>query len=93
MLHGGPQQGLRLQGSRAAISRVGTVVRAQAVAAKMETVPVDRTLNPAVAGVKPSKTMALTDLATSMKEKGIDVSSQQIRSSWCLGCGIMSKQA
>jgi aspartate/glutamate/aspartate-prephenate aminotransferase len=40
----------------------------------MEAISVDRTLNPLVAGVKPSKTMALTDLATSMKEKGIDVS-------------------
>jgi aspartate/glutamate/aspartate-prephenate aminotransferase len=36
-------------------------------------VSVDQTLNPAVASVKPSKTMALTDLATSMKEQGIDV--------------------
>lgn len=35
--------------------------------------PVDTTLNPLVASVKPSKTMALTDLATSMKESGIDV--------------------
>ncbi len=35
---------------------------------------VDTTLNPLVANVKPSKTMALTDLATSMKEQGIDVS-------------------
>ncbi|GIL58559.1 hypothetical protein Vafri_13499 [Volvox africanus] len=34
---------------------------------------VDTTLNPLVASVKPSKTMALTDLATSMKEAGIDV--------------------
>ncbi|KAJ9530043.1 hypothetical protein QJQ45_023324 [Haematococcus lacustris] len=42
--------------------------------AAMQTVDaVDSTLNPLVANVKPSKTMALTDLATSMKEKGIDV--------------------
>eukprot|EP00199_Chlamydomonas_sp_CCMP681_P002087 CAMPEP_0119103218 /NCGR_PEP_ID=MMETSP1180-20130426/1712_1 /TAXON_ID=3052 ORGANISM="Chlamydomonas cf sp, Strain CCMP681" /NCGR_SAMPLE_ID=MMETSP1180 /ASSEMBLY_ACC=CAM_ASM_000741 /LENGTH=414 /DNA_ID=CAMNT_0007087665 /DNA_START=172 /DNA_END=1416 /DNA_ORIENTATION=+ len=34
---------------------------------------VDLTLNPAVASVKPSKTMALTDLATTMREQGIDV--------------------
>lgn len=40
----------------------------------MSSVAVDQTLNPAVATVKPSKTMALTDLATSMKEAGIDVS-------------------
>ncbi|KXZ49472.1 hypothetical protein GPECTOR_21g698 [Gonium pectorale] len=36
-------------------------------------VPVDTTLNPLLTSVKPSKTMALTDLATSMKESGIDV--------------------
>lgn len=35
---------------------------------------VDGTLNPVVSNLKPSKTMALTDLATSMKEQGIDVS-------------------
>lgn len=35
--------------------------------------PVDLTLNPQVACLKPSKTMALTDLATSLKEKGVDV--------------------
>ncbi len=34
---------------------------------------VDQTLNPQVACLKPSKTMALTDLATSLKEKGVDV--------------------
>jgi aspartate/glutamate/aspartate-prephenate aminotransferase len=34
---------------------------------------VDQTLNPLVAGLKVSKTMALTDLARSMKESGIDV--------------------
>lgn len=33
----------------------------------------DKSVNPLVASVKPSKTMALTDLATSMKEKGVDV--------------------
>eukprot|EP00983_Pelagomonas_calceolata_P117058 1160379-Pelagomonas_calceolata.AAC.13 len=35
---------------------------------------VDQTINPAVAALKPSKTMALTDLALSMKEQGVDVS-------------------
>lgn len=35
---------------------------------------VDLTINPAVSALKPSKTMALTDLALSMKEQGIDVS-------------------
>jgi len=34
---------------------------------------VDQTLNPVVAGLKPSKTMALTDMARSMRESGIDV--------------------
>eukprot|EP00798_Chlamydomonas_sp_ICE-L_P000358 gene358-1748_t len=34
---------------------------------------VDQTLNPLVAGVKPSKTMALTDLALSLKEQGKDI--------------------
>lgn len=34
---------------------------------------VDSTLNPRVASLKPSKTMALTDLATSLKENGVDV--------------------
>ena len=34
---------------------------------------VETTLNPRVAALKPSKTMALTDLASSMREKGIDV--------------------
>ena len=34
---------------------------------------VDQALNPLVASVKPSKTMALTDMATQMKEQGIDV--------------------
>lgn len=36
-------------------------------------VAVDQTLNPMVASLKPSKTMALTDLARSMRESGIDV--------------------
>ncbi|KIY92745.1 hypothetical protein MNEG_15219 [Monoraphidium neglectum] len=35
---------------------------------------VDQTLNPLVAGLKVSKTMALTDMARSMRESGIDVS-------------------
>jgi hypothetical protein len=38
-------------------------------------VSVDQTLNPLVASLSVSKTMALTDLARSMKESGIDVSS------------------
>ena len=36
-------------------------------------VAVDQTLNPLVASLKPSKTMALTDLARTMRESGIDV--------------------
>ena len=34
---------------------------------------VETILNPRVAALKPSKTMALTDLASSMREKGIDI--------------------
>ena len=34
---------------------------------------VDTTLNPRVAALKPSKTMALTDLAMSLREQGRDV--------------------
>ncbi len=33
----------------------------------------DTTLNPRVAALKPSKTMALTDLATRLKEEGADI--------------------
>lgn len=36
-------------------------------------VVVDTTLNPRVAALKPSKTMALTDLATRLKEEGADI--------------------
>jgi hypothetical protein len=46
-------------------------------------VSVDQTLNPLVASLSVSKTMALTDLARSMKESGIDVSSSS--SSTCAG--------
>lgn len=45
-----------------------------AAAAAEAAVVVDRTLNPLVAGLSVSKTMALTDLASSMREQGIDVS-------------------
>ena len=34
---------------------------------------VDMTLNPTVAGLKPSKTMHLSDLAASMREAGQDI--------------------
>lgn len=44
---------------------------AQAASAAVE---VDQTLNPLVASLKVSKTMALTDMARSMREAGIDVS-------------------
>ena len=33
----------------------------------------DQTLNPVVASLRPSKTMALSDLAASMREAGADV--------------------
>ncbi len=39
----------------------------------MQTRKVDTKLNPRVVALKLSKTMALTDLASSMREKGIDV--------------------
>lgn len=42
-------------------------------AAAAATSGVDQTLNPRVASLKPSKTMALTDLATRLKEEGVDV--------------------
>lgn len=42
-------------------------------AGAMKACAVDQTLNPVVAALKPSKTMALTDLAQAMKEDGIDV--------------------
>lgn len=34
---------------------------------------VDLTLNPSVGALRPSKTMALTDLASSLRESGVDV--------------------
>lgn len=37
---------------------------------------VDQTLNPRVASLKVSKTMALTDMARSMQEAGVDVSAR-----------------
>lgn len=46
---------------------------ASAAAPAESSAAVDTTLNPRVACLKPSKTMALTDLATSLKEKGVDV--------------------
>lgn len=42
-------------------------------AADAAAVEVDTTLNPRVAALKPSKTMALTDLATRLREEGKDV--------------------
>ena len=33
----------------------------------------DQSLNPRVASVRPAKTMQLADLATSMREQGVDV--------------------
>lgn len=51
------------------LSFVGTI-RAQV---NMTFREVDTTLNPRVAALKSSKTMALTDLASSMQQKGIDV--------------------
>ena len=34
---------------------------------------VDMTINPVVGAIRPSKTMVLTDLATSLRESGVDV--------------------
>ena len=54
-------------------------IAAQAAAAAPAAAPavpameVDQTLNPAVAALKPSKTMALTDLARQMREDGVNV--------------------
>lgn len=48
----------------------GAHARRRAVVAAAQ---VDQTLNPRVASLRPSKTMALTDLARSMKEAGQDV--------------------
>lgn len=66
------------QSGRGRAAGVSPLAAAGSMAASAGTPPaalkVDTTLNPLVAGVKPSKTMALTDLATSMKEQGIDVS-------------------
>jgi aspartate/glutamate/aspartate-prephenate aminotransferase len=45
----------------------------RSLAGAMRACAVDQTLNPVVSALKPSKTMALTDLAQAMKEDGIDV--------------------
>ena len=39
----------------------------------MEAVKVDQSLNPILASVKPSKTIAFTDMAMQLKEQGVDV--------------------
>ena len=41
--------------------------------ATMEAVKVDQSLNPILASVKPSKTIAFTDMAMQLKEQGVDV--------------------
>lgn len=46
---------------------------AHASAANGAAAMVDQTLNPRVAALKPSKTMALTDLARALREEGRDV--------------------
>jgi len=53
---------------------------------------VDQTLNPLVAGLKVSKTMALTDLARSMKESGIDVRAAVVLSCGRANAGPVSKE-
>lgn len=45
----------------------------RAAAAAAGAAAVDQALNPAVAALRPSKTMALTDAARAMREQGIDV--------------------
>ena len=50
-----------------------SVVVSRASACQAASMAVDQTLNPLVAAVKPSKTMALSDAATAMKEAGVDV--------------------
>ena len=49
-------------------SRVISVTKAT-----MEAVKVDQSLNPILASVKPSKTIAFTDMAMQLKEQGVDV--------------------
>lgn len=58
---------------RATTTMASAAAPEQQAASAAASVPVDTTLNPAVAGLKPSKTMALTDMARSMRESGIDV--------------------
>lgn len=41
--------------------------------AESSSTALDLALNPRVSSLKPSKTMALTDLATSLREKGVEV--------------------
>jgi hypothetical protein len=69
-------------GAPAAVRPVQQQQRQQQVllraAAADAAVSVDQTLNPLVASLSVSKTMALTDLARSMKESGIDVSSRPL---------------
>lgn len=43
------------------------------MATPSENLPVDYNLNPRVAAVRPSKTMQLSDLATSLREQGADI--------------------
>lgn len=46
----------------------------------VQTIMVDQTMNPLVASLKVSKTMALTDMARSMRESGVDVSHHMLPS-------------
>jgi len=68
------QTALQQQQQRSTMTRQcqGSAATAAPIAAAASS-EVDQTLNPLVAGLKVSKTMALTDLASSMKEQGIDV--------------------
>lgn len=51
----------------------GSMTAAVRASAAQGHASVDTGLNDRVAAVRPSKTMQLTDLATSMKERGVDV--------------------
>ena len=64
--HGAPGHLRRV----AAVGPVRSVRSRRALSARAE---VDQSLNPRVAALRPSKTMALTDLARAMKESGLPV--------------------
>jgi hypothetical protein len=86
MLRGQAGKGLTRHASRTLASSIrqpkrplGAPVCRAAMIKDEEAMLVDQTLNPILLAVRPSKTMAFTDMATAMKEEGIDVSSRSWR--------------